>query len=151
MPLYRYAFALAKAGDFKKSASMYQRLGKEFPNSPYASSAALATGQTLMRDKRYDEARPYFEQILAAKDESSAEAAHWLCQICILQGRPTDAIPIAKQALGWGANMAFGVALQMDLADAVIDTPQGREEAVKIFQTVASKYPETPFGDSRHL
>ena len=142
--LYRYAFALAKAGDFKNSASMYQRLAKEYPNSQYASSASLATGQTLMRDRRYDEARPYFEQLLAAKDETAAEAAHWLCQICILQGRPPEAAPIAKQALTWGRNSKFGVALEMDLADAVIDLPQGREEALKSYQMVATNFPEDP-------
>lgn len=136
--LYRYAFALAKAGDFKKSASMYQLLSKEYPTSPYAANAALATGQTLMRDKRYEEAKPFFEKLLPQQDESAAEAAHWIAQIAILTGKPADAVQVAKQALPWAKKSPFFTAIKMDLADALVDTAKGREEALPVYQDIAN-------------
>lgn len=152
--LYRYAFALAKTGKFAESAKAYQKLAELFPNSQFSDNAALATGQTLMRDKKYDEAQRAFERLLAAKDERAAEAAHWMCQIAILQNRPKDAIPLAKDALDWATrwdpktispnaqNML--ALLKMDLADGLYSTTDGKADARKLYEQIAVESMDLP-------
>lgn len=153
--LSRYAFSLAKSGDFAKSAEAYQQLASLFPNSKYAQNASLATAQTLMRDKKYDQAAEAFKLVLANKDEKAIEAAHWICQIAILQNRPADAVPVAREALGWIANLnkqklsddainQIGL-LRMDLADGLFGTADGKAEARRLYEQVAVEYAEQAF------
>ncbi|MEI8212817.1 MAG: tetratricopeptide repeat protein [Planctomycetota bacterium] len=151
---YRYAFALAKTGKFAESAKAYETLSELFPKSQYAGNASLATGQTLMRDKKYDEARRAFEKLLPAKDERAAEAAHWLCQIAILQNRAPDAIPIAKDAMDWASKWPANAVspsakntlplLKMDLADGLYATTAGRAEARKLYEQIAVETMDLP-------
>ncbi|MFN7730811.1 MAG: tetratricopeptide repeat protein [Pirellula sp.] len=151
---YRYAFALAKTGKFAESAAAYQKLSELCKNSQYSSNAALATGQTLMRDKKYSEAQRSFEKLLAAKDERAVEAAHWLSQIAILQNRAQDAVPLAKDALewtrSWDPNQTSPAAknliplLKMDLADGLYATSEGRAEARKLYEQIAVEYMDLP-------
>ncbi len=142
--LYRYAFALAKAGKFQESSAIYKKLSEQFPKSQYAQNASLATGQTLMRDNKYKEAWDAFSKLLGSKDERAAEAAHWMCQIAILQNRAKDAIPIARDALTWGAKSPMGPMLKMDLADGLYATTEGKAEANKIYEQVAVEHAELP-------
>ncbi len=142
--LYRYGFALTKLGKFDESSKIYKRLSDEFPNSQYASGAILAAGQTLMRDKKYDEASSYFQKLLAAKDEQAAESAYWLCQIATLQGKSSEAAKIARQALTWATKSKFTIPLQVELASALMDDRETRAEARSIFEKIATDSPEDP-------
>jgi len=142
--LYRYGFALAKAGKFKESAEVYQRLSKLFPTSQFSQNSSLAAGQTLMRDKKYDEALKAFDRLLTNKDERAAEAAHWMCQIVILQGKPGDAIAIARSALKWGSKSPSAVMLKMDLADGLSATSDGKTEARSLYEQIAVENPDDP-------
>jgi len=135
--LYRYGFALAKLGKFKESAEVYQKLATLFPKSQYSQNSSLAAGQTLMRDKKFPEALKAFEGLLAAKDDRAAEAAHWMSQILIIQGKPSDAIPIAKTALEWGSKSPSATLLKMDLADGLSSTAEGKAEARKLYEQIA--------------
>ena len=151
---YRYAFALAKTGQFAQSAQAYQKLSELFPKSQYAMNAALATGQTLMRDKKYDDALRSFERLLSAKDERAAEASHWICQIAILQNRPKDAVPVAREALDWTSKWDVKTLspsaknmiamLKMDLADGLYATADGKAEARKLYEQIAVEYMDLP-------
>lgn len=138
--LYRYGFVLAKLGKFDESSAVYKRLAKEFPDSQYSSASVLAAGQTLMRDRKYAEAAPFFQKLLANKDEAAAEAAHWLCQIATLENKGPSAIPVAREALTWSKGTKWHTALQMDLADALLDQPATKAEARKIFEQVATEH-----------
>ena len=135
--LYRYGFALAKSGKFKESADVYQRLSTLFPKSQYSQNSSLAAGQTLMRDKKFNEAYKAFEGILSAKDDRAAEAAHWMCQIVIIQGKATDAISIARKALEWGGKSRSAVLLKMDLADGLSASTDGKVEARTLYEQIA--------------
>jgi TolA-binding protein len=135
--LYRYGFALAKAGKFNESSATYKRLGQLFPKSQYSQNSSLAAGQTLMRDKKYDEAYQAFEQLLKDKDDRAAEAAHWMCQISILKGKSAAAVPIARDAMSWGSKSPSAVLLTMDLADGLSATADGKVEARKLYEQLA--------------
>lgn len=145
--LSRYAFALAKAGRFPESSDAYRKLAERFPQSPYSANSSLAIGQSLMRDKKYDEAASAFEKLLAAKDERAVEAAHWLCQIAISRNRAKEAIPIAREALEWASRWdpktiststsSMITWLRMDLADGLYATAEGKAEARKLYEQIA--------------
>ncbi len=152
--LYRYAFALAKAGEFAKSADAYQALAKQFPQSAYAANASLAIGQTLLRDKKYDEAARSFERLLAGEDERALEASHWICQIAILQNRPADAVPVARRALAMAAKWnlktlspsakTMMALVRMDLADGLYATSEGKSEARNLYERIAIEALDLP-------
>ncbi len=140
--LYRYGYALAKAGKFNESSAVYQRLSKEFPSSKYANGSSLAAGQALMRDKNYDAAALVFNGLLAQKDESAAEAAHLLCQIKLAQNKPAEMVPIAKSALAWAAKFPQIVSLKMDLADGLAAGKETQGEARALYEQIANDHPE---------
>lgn len=140
--LYRYGFALAKAGHFNESASIYKRLGESFPKSQYAKNSSLAVGQSLIREKKYDEAVRAFEQLLPNKDERAAEAAHWICQVKTMQGKMAEVISIARNALEWGSKSPSNILLQMDLADGLNGDASTRLEAKAIYERIATQYPD---------
>ncbi len=140
----RLAYALAKSGKFDESSSVYQQIAERFPNSPYALTAQLAAGQTLMREKKYDEAAAFFKRLLPQKNEQAAEAAHWLCQILILQGKPADAIPFAKDALSWATSSRWTTALQMDYADGLNETVDGKQQAREWYLRISRENPDDP-------
>ncbi len=135
--LYRYGFALAKSGKYKESADIYQKLSTLFPSSQFSQNSSLAAGQTLMRDKKFDQALKAFEGLLVAKDDRAAEAAHWMCQIVIIQGKPADAVAIARNALDWGGKSASATLLKMDLADGLSSTTEGKAEARTLYEQIA--------------
>ncbi|MEQ1824885.1 MAG: tetratricopeptide repeat protein [Pirellula sp.] len=142
--LYRYGFALAKVGRFNDSATVYKRLADLFPKSQFSQNSSLAAGQTLMRDKKFDEAYKAFEGLLPVKDDRAAEAAHWMCQISILKGKPTDAVPVAREALKWGSKSPSAIALKMDLADGLSAAADGKAEAKTIYEQLAQENPDDP-------
>lgn len=140
--LYRYGFAMAKDGRYQDSAKAYQRLAEEFPDSQYAKNSSLAAGQSLMREKKYDEAVLAFEQLLPLRDERAAEAAHWICQIKMLQGKEDAIAAIARDSLTWGAKTPSAPLLYMDLADSLNSKSATRAEAKKIYEQIANEFPE---------
>ena len=142
--LYRYGFALAKSGKFKESADIYQRLSTQFPKSQYSQNSSLAAGQTLMRDKKFDEALKAFKPLLVSKDDRAAEAAHWMCQIFVLQSKAAEAIPIARAVLEWAAKTPSAVLLKMDLADGLSATADGKVEARTLYEQIAVENADDP-------
>jgi TolA-binding protein len=142
--LYRYGFALAKSGRFEDSATAYKKLSDQFPKSTFAKNSSLAAGQALMREKKYDDALRAFDAIIPLKDERSAEAAHWICQIKLLQGKPQDVVDTAKSALAWAGNSPTQILLKMDLADGMSSLPALRAEAKRLYEQLATEYPDDP-------
>ena len=140
--LYRYGFALAKTGKFNESATIYKLLGEKYPKSQYAKNSSLAVGQSLMREKKYDEAVRAFEQLLLNKDDRAAEAAHWICQVKTMQGKTKEVISIARNALEWGDKSSSSILLQMDLADGLNGDPATRADAKTIYERIATQNPD---------
>lgn len=150
----RYAFALAKSGQYAKSSEAYKQLATLFPNSKYAQNASLSMAQALMRDKKYAQAREAFVQVLASKDSKAIEAAHWLCQIAVLQNQKEQVVPIAREALEWASRIPAKdltpgtrsqlALLKLDLADGLFATAEGKAEARKLFEQIAVEYADEP-------
>jgi len=146
----RYAFALAKSGQYAKSSEAYKQLAAMFPNSKYAQNASLSMAQALMRDKKYPQAEEAFKQVVTSKDAKAIEAAHWLCQLAILQNRKEQVVPIAREALGWASKIPAKdltsasktqlALLKMDLADGLFAGAEGKAEARKIYEQIAVEY-----------
>jgi TolA-binding protein len=142
--LYRYGYALAKAGKFAESSAVYKTLGEKFPKSAYATGASLAAGQALMRDKNYEQAALYFQRLLPNKDNTASEAAHLLCQIALMKGPATEAIAIAREALEWSSSSPRFVALKMDLAEALATVKESQSESRALFEQIAIEHPDDP-------
>ncbi len=142
--LYRYGFALAKDGKYAESSKVYQELSERFPKSQYAAGSSLAAGQSLMREKKYDEAKAFFSPLLSLKNENASEAAHLICQIAILQGKPAEAIPVARDAIKWSNKSSSLASLKMDLAEALSSTKEGQAEAKSLFEQIATEHSKDP-------
>jgi len=142
--LYRYGYALAKAGKFAESSAVYQKLSKQFPKSKYAAGSSLAAGQALMRDKKYSEAIQYFERLVPTKDDTAAEAAHLICQIAMMQNRPQESAKIARDAVEWAGKSPRFVALKMDLAEALAADAKTAAEARSMFEQIAVEHADDP-------
>lgn len=142
--LYRYGYALAKDGKYAESSEIYQQLSDRFPKSQYAAGSSLAAGQTLMREKKYDEAKAFFVRLLPLHNETSGEAAHLLCQIAILQGKPAEAVSTARDAISWSNKSPKLASLKMDLAEALASTPNGQAESKLLFEQIAVDHNKDP-------
>ena len=140
--IYRYGFALAKSGRFEESAAAYKKLSEVFPDSSFAKTSSLAAGQAQMREKKYEEALRSFEALLPLKDQRAAEAAHWICQIKLLQGKPEEVVSTAKAALAWAGKSPTEVLLKMDLADGISSIPAQRAEAKRLYEQIATEFPD---------
>jgi cellulose synthase operon protein C len=142
--LYRYGFALAKDGKYAESSKVYRELSQRFPKSQYAAGSSLAAGQTLMREKKYDEAKAFFSPLLSLKNENASEAAHLICQIAFLQGKPAEAISVARHAITWSSKSRNLASLKMDLAEALTATKDGQAEAKSLFEQIAAEHSKDP-------
>lgn len=142
--LYRYGYALAKAGDYSESSAIYRKLSDQFPDSKYSAGASLAAGQALMRVKKYDEAIQYFDRLVPNKDDTSAEAAHLICQIAMMQNRPQEAVKVARDAVEWAGKSPRIVALKMDLAEALATDEKSAAEARSMFEQIAVEHADDP-------
>ncbi len=143
--LLRQAFAMVQAEKPAEAAALYERLVTEFPNSPYASVATLASAQTIYRAGNLDEAVKRFSRVLQQSDKASAtEAAHWLATIALRKGRPDAAVNVASKQIAAGTEGPFAVTLKMDLAEATMLVGGKTEEAMKLFRDLFTQSPQSP-------
>lgn len=143
--LFRQAYARAQANQPALAAALYEQLTNEFPDSPHAAVALLASAQTAYQAGDWDEASKRFERVRQRGDRTAAtEAAHWLAMIALRQNRPQDAVQVAQQQLGAGSDGPFAVTLQMDVAEAMMLLPGQTEAAMERFRQLASDQPNSP-------
>lgn len=143
--IFRQAYALVQSGKPNEAATRYDRLQKEFPDSPYAANATLASGQSLYRGGDIDQAALRFEKVLGQNNTVAAtEAAHWLVRIQLSKADPTSAAEIAKRQIDAGTEGDFAVDLQVDLAEALSMNPDTIEESIRVAEKA---YRDSP-GDS---
>jgi len=143
--LLRQAFAMVQVNRAADAAAAYERLVTEFPNSPYASVATLASAQTIYRAGDLDEAVRRFGRVLKQNDRAAAtEAAHWIATIALRKGKPDVAIKVAKQQLDAGTEGAYATTLKMDLAEATMLMPDKTAEAMGLFHALYTQSPESP-------
>lgn len=145
--LLRQAFALVQAERPAEASEIYERLLLDFPDSPHAAAATLASAQATYRAGDFDLASQRFRRVLSLKDPiSSTEAAHWLAMIALRNGKPDEAMAVARQQLDTAAG-PYATTLRLDLAEAMMLIPGKLTEAFGLFSEAYgadSQAPEAP-------
>ena len=143
--IFRQAYALVQANKPAQAAIKYAKLSADYPESPYAASATLASAQSLYRSGDVDKAAESFRVVLGQKNAAAAtESAHWLARIAIGKGDPKNAAEIAKKRIADGAEGEFATDLKLDLAEALSMDPKTVEQSMDQFE---SAYRESPDDD----
>jgi TolA-binding protein len=143
--VFRQAFALVQAGKPNEAAERYDRLQKEFPQSPYAAGATLAAGQSLYRGGDVDAAAERFEKVLKQNNPVAAtEAAHWLARIHLAKQDPKSAAAIARRQLDAGAKGDFVIDLKVDLAEALSLDPETVPQSIDVAEQAYRDAPTDP-------
>jgi TolA-binding protein len=143
--ILRQAFAMVQADRPADAAALYERLVTEFPSSPYAAVATLASAQTIYRAGDLDEAAKRFSRVLQQGDKAAAtEAAHWLATIALRKGRPDAAVSVAEKQIASGVEGPYATTLKMDLAEALMLVGGQAEVAMKLFRDLYTQSPESP-------
>ena len=140
--IFRQAYALVQANDPAQAAVKYAKLAAEYPDSPYAASAMLASAQSLYRSGDIDKAAESFRVVLGQKNIAAAtESAHWLARIAIGKGDSEAAADLAKKRIADGVEGEFAIDLKLDLAEALSMDPATVEQSMENFE---SAYRESP-------
>lgn len=143
--LLRQAFALVQANRPAEASEIYERLLKDFPDSPHAASAKLASAQAAYRAGDLAEASKRFERVLSSNDlASSTEAAHWLATIALRANDPAGAVAVARKQLDAGTAGPYAVTLRLDLAEATLLLPDQTKDAMKLFVEIYREHPAAP-------
>ncbi len=142
--LLRLGYTATTQGDHAAAVKHYTELLKLFPNSKHAPTAALSLGQSLYQSGQYEQALEKFSQVLPAKDDQAADAAHWMAITLLRLGKPNDARKLAEEALAWAKDSPNGVNLQMDLADALYAIPAELDQARQAYEKIVNDYPDDP-------
>ncbi len=122
--LSRQAFALVQANRPSEATAKYEQLLADFPESPFAGSAVLASAQSSYRGGDIDGAAERFRRVLEQNNlDAATEAAHWLARIEISKGNPAEAAKIVQQQLDRGVEGNFVMDLRLDLAEALSMDP----------------------------
>ncbi len=140
----RQAYCLSKQDKFAEAALLYAKLPAEFPESIYASDAAMSAGRCFYRAAQLDEAAKWFQQVVEGDTKNVAEAAHWLCRIQLKNGQPQKARDLASGVLEKTKEGPFVANLQMDLADAMYELPDSRSKASDLYLKIATDHPDDP-------
>ena len=141
--IFRKAYALVQAGAPDQAALLYDRLQKDFPDSPYAANATLASGQSLYRAGKNVEAAQRFYKVLDQNNpEAATEAAHWLARIHLTSGDAASAVKVARRQLDVRAEGDFAIDLRVDLAEALAMDPKSVKESIEVAEKVFRDAPE---------
>ncbi|MGI9472060.1 MAG: tetratricopeptide repeat protein, partial [Rubripirellula sp.] len=112
--LFRQAFAYVQSDQPAEAATKYEALIAEYPKSPFAGAAILASAQSTYRSGDIAEAAKRFKKVLRQNNPTAAtEAAHWLARIEITQGRPEEAARLVREQLERGVEGDFSVDLRL--------------------------------------
>ncbi|WP_436716787.1 tetratricopeptide repeat protein [Roseiconus lacunae] len=143
--IFRQAYALVQAGKPSEAALRYDRLEKEFSNTPYAANATLAAGQSLYRAGDTDRAAERFQAVITQNNPAAAtEAAHWLARIAIAKNAPEAAAKIAREQIDRGAEGDFLFDLKVDFAEALAATPATVAESIQVAEEAYRSAPDDP-------
>ncbi|MEL6108507.1 MAG: tetratricopeptide repeat protein [Planctomycetota bacterium] len=143
--IFRQAYALVQDGNPNEAAKRYDRLQRDYPDSPYAANATLASGQSLYRGGKTTEAAKRFEEILGSRNRGAAtEAAHWLVRIRLSEGQIASAAKIARDQLRAGTEGEFETDLRVDLAEALALSADTIEESISVAEQAYRDAPDDP-------
>ena len=148
-PLADYAMlrlgqSLAEQSKFAEASKMFEQLVTKFPKSEYVGTAKLSAGQMYFRSGQYPEAAKLFTEVMAAKGNQGAEAAHMLAMTMQRGPQANEAIGILEGALKWADKTPSALQLRMDLADALNNVPNRIEDARQLYEKIATEYADDP-------
>ncbi|MFG0268305.1 MAG: tetratricopeptide repeat protein [Rhodopirellula sp. JB055] len=149
---FRQGFAFAQDGAPSQASASYEKLLKQFPQSPYAAAATLASAQTLYQAGDLSGAAARFRDVLQGTDPVAAtESAHWLARIELgtanrepakMLESAQAAYEVASEQMERGAEGSFAVALKLDAAEALSLQPDRLNEALDQYLSIAKEHAE---------
>lgn len=141
---FRQAESLARMRHYAQAAELYASLAVKFPQSKHLAQATLAGGKCYFLEGDYAKSQSLLDQAYRSGGESAVEAAHWVAQCLLKQDKPTEALAVVEQVLPKASGNPLLAQLLMDQADAVYEIPQRRDQATKLYETIASQYAGHP-------
>lgn len=139
---WRAAFTAFQREDFDRAADLYAAIPNRFPRSTHAGSAVVAAGRSYFRAGKLPQAIEWLNKAVAAGNDDSPEAAHWLARVHLRGGRPAEAEQAARGMIAKAGDGPFAVQLQMDMADAIWELPDRQPEALQLYAEIAERHPD---------
>lgn len=136
------ADALFRMKQYSEAAAVFAALPTKFPASAHANRARALAGKCLHLAGQYAEAQKLLNPLVAAGGPSAPEAAHWLAQSLMKQGKAAEAAALASRVQAQSKSSADAAQLALDAADALYENPAHRKEAIARYADVAAKYPQ---------
>lgn len=143
--LFRQAFAVARQNRFVDAANLYGTIPSKFPQSTYVNEARLEAARAYYRGERYDLAAPWLQKVIETNKKDAPEAAHWLARIYLRQGEPQKASDLAAATLPEAQDSPYLAALKMDQAEGLLETADGKEQALGLFLSIAQEHAESKY------
>jgi len=137
-----------KREDWKGAAAAYRKLAADRSDPLRSRRAMVLAARALLAARQPDEARPLFEQAVAAGGPEGIEAAHRLAGLELDAARPEAALAAASRGLGLveggSVDRSLVAAVELDRADALWEMPARRKEANEAYERILEHYAETP-------
>ncbi|MGN6136032.1 MAG: tetratricopeptide repeat protein [Aureliella sp.] len=142
--LLRLGQALVEQDKLAEAAKTFEQLASKFPKSEHVATAKLSAGQMYFRLGQYPEALAQFRDVMQRQDAQGAEAAHYWAMTMQRLPNASDAIPVLEEVLKWAGTTPSGLALQLDLADALYADPARLADALQAYAKIATEHPDDP-------
>ena len=142
--LLRQADALMQAKQYTEAAALFASLPTRFAASSYAERARILAGKCHYLAGQYDAARKVLDPLVAAGGPAAPEAAHWMALGLVKQGQAEQAAALADRVLARAAPGPAAAQLAVDAADALLENPARRKDAVARYAAAAARYPRDP-------
>jgi TolA-binding protein len=141
--LFRRAFCVLKQNRYRDAAELYGAIPALVTEPAFAAAAAVAAGRAYYQAGDIDEATKWLEKA-AQQPSTKSEATHWLCRIAIQNKEFDGAQRLAADALARAkADDPYAPTLQLDLADAVYETADGKQKALDDYLKIAKDHGQT--------
>ncbi len=140
----RQADCLAQKKRYPEAAALYGSVLTKFPKSEQIGRAALAAGKCYYLAAKYAEARKLLSGLLGSGSPSGYEAAHWVARSWLKENQAARALEVVEKVLSKARadKSSWAAPLLMDQADAVYEIPKRSKESIKLYQSLAAKYPK---------
>jgi TolA-binding protein len=123
--LYALGYCQLKQGQTEAAVGTFRRLAKEYPQSPLAGTALTRAGETLLREKKYDEAESLFQ---SARKEIGGKLPATKAQRAVLADADWGLAGVALARRQYGEARERYLAYQRDHSSS----PHAPEAALRI-------------------
>ncbi len=149
--LLRYAACQFRNGDFADAGGVYASVVEQYPQSPHRDLAVLGAGKSFYLADDLTAAKQWLEKAVSLGGEAESEAIHYLARCDIKTGSSNAAVERLQSALP-DARGKQRVQLQLDLADALFEIPERRQESFHQYKAIADEFGRHEFApQARYL